>query len=183
MDLETIFQGKLTPAKWRMLRAYLTSQRLFPGLGTRLAKSSVGIIISAGRGSFGTNSPSQACTLKLYKFTPEGAEEPHLFVSAGVVGSVAFLVPTDMGTLALSEGKSICAVIELDGTDGTYTVTMEAFTGDPPDDTDTDFHVALGAVDGDGKITQFRCGPVNLQVCRNWYAAEAPFHGLTVLGE
>ena len=48
MNLETIFQGPITEAKWRMLGDYLRSTRLHPGNGVRIQDSyTSGRIISA----------------------------------------------------------------------------------------------------------------------------------------
>jgi len=50
MNLEMIFQGPITPQKWRMLGDYLRSTELHPGQGVRIQKSySTGRVISAVR--------------------------------------------------------------------------------------------------------------------------------------
>lgn len=50
MNLETIFQGPITPQKWKMLGDYLRSTELHPGQGVRIQKSySTGRVISAVR--------------------------------------------------------------------------------------------------------------------------------------
>jgi hypothetical protein len=50
MDLNKIFTGRMSPAKWRELGDYLRSQRVFSGLGVRITASTAGIIISAKSG-------------------------------------------------------------------------------------------------------------------------------------
>jgi hypothetical protein len=50
-----------------------------------------------------------------------------------------------------------------------------------PEDTDTDFHVVIGTFSIDSEIlsiAQGRYGPIDVQICRNWYAASAPFFGV-----
>lgn len=54
-----------------------------------------------------------------------------------------------------------------------------------PADTDTEFHRLIGTfhVEGTGEtavltVTQQHCGPFDALICRNWFAAEAPFYSI-----
>jgi hypothetical protein len=52
-----------------------------------------------------------------------------------------------------------------------------------PDNTDTSFYYTLGYYEYDGNsatVTNYGCGSIDVTVCRNWFAAEAPFYGVTM---
>jgi hypothetical protein len=55
--------------------------------------------------------------------------------------------------------------------------------GTTPNDTDTSFYYSLGYyeyVDEAPTVTNYGCGSLDVTVCRNWFASEAPFYGVTI---
>jgi len=125
-----------------------------------------------------TISGSTCGSLRVFAKTPDGAEKPNLYVGKGTVGEDNYETDTDLGGLDEASDNSVYIKIELDGTDGTYTDEFIVDSDKQSDDTTTYF--LLGAVAADGTITQYACGPVFVTVCRNWYAAESPYYGMTV---
>jgi hypothetical protein len=52
-----------------------------------------------------------------------------------------------------------------------------------PPNNDTTYYYTLGyyAYDGDTPtVTNYGCGSLEVRICRNWFAAESPFYGVTV---
>lgn len=96
-------------------------------------------------------------------------------------GEKEFTVSTGAGIIY---GK-----LTIDDTDGTaVSVTIEQGTGDLPENTATLHHVLIGSytVEGSGEGAEIsasnsRYGPIPVTICRNWFTAEAPFHGVTFL--
>jgi len=106
---------------------------------------------------------------------PDGMDDP----------LVDFLLTPASGT------QLVYGRITINDTTGTVT-TREILQADtvPEDtvseDTSTLFHVLIGNyVFADGAITSvsnYRYGPIDANICRNWFAAEAPFYGVIFLG-
>lgn len=62
--------------------------------------------------------------------------------------------------------------------------TIEIAT-EMPEESDTDYYIELGTytfVDNVITCSNSQYGPVNVTICPNWAAAEAPFYGVTVTG-
>jgi hypothetical protein len=72
MDLDTIFQGKLTDYKWKLLGEYLRSQRVHPGPGLTMIKShSSGICIAAKKQSEGPFTQSPPFSVLSFDIVPD----------------------------------------------------------------------------------------------------------------
>jgi len=55
--------------------------------------------------------------------------------------------------------------------------------GDTPDGDDTTYYLTLGHYEFDDEevnISNYGCGSVMAQICRNWFAAEEPYFGCTL---
>jgi hypothetical protein len=74
-------------------------------------------------------------------------------------------------------GTSVYVQVTLNGTDGTYTAAIS----DTNTNTDTVKSILIGSSTGEGVVTQSHCGPLAVTVCRNWFAAAAPYYGFTVV--
>ena len=100
-------------------------------------------------------------------------------VGSGQIGNT-MIEEQWVGTVNSLKGQYIYALVTLNGTDGTY--TAEVVNGSAEDGTgsDTETYLAIGYVDDNGAVSQLRCGPVFVNVCRNWFAAAAPFYGISV---
>jgi hypothetical protein len=103
-------------------------------------------------------------------------------------GTVAGNLPSDFDP---AEGKSIAgsgsgnvwAEVNINGTTGDIVSVAVEGGGTTPNDTDTSFYYTLGNysyTDGVPTITNYGCGSLDATVCRNWFASEAPFYGVTI---
>ena len=103
-----------------------------------------------------------------------------------VYGTIAGEMPTGFSegdeppyVLDVSGAGFVYAGITID-TAGQVTARWVDQGADVPANTDTDYHVEIGSfsVTSDPEtlaLAQARYGPINVQVCRNWYATEPPF--------
>ena len=116
--------------------------------------------------------------------------ENYFRVVAGTVGGGSI---TDLGfhlgdapifKLPLMTGI-LEAKITVDQSSGAIIARALQFVQNPSADTATEYHVQIGSVansiDGSWSLSQARNGPINVQICRNWFAASAPFYGVTWL--
>ena len=78
------------------------------------------------------------------------------------------------------------AGITLDDSTGEITSRWIEIVSALTADTDTNHYVEIGAVSRttSGGVTTWtahnsRYGPINAQICRNWFAAESPYYGVT----
>ncbi len=179
MNIKDVFSGRFSQAKWLALGIYLRGQRINSGIGIRITHDEVlGSLVSASiPREYATAAPSCG-SLRVFSKTPDGAENPHLYVGPGTVGEDYYDTDTDLGSLDEASDNGVYIKIVLDDTDGTYTDEIVVDSGVESDDTTTYF--LLGSVAADGVITQSACGPVYVTVCRNWFAAESPYYGMTV---
>jgi len=121
------------------------------------------IVVKAG----GTSAASASCANLKIKVNPLSTPEARTYlISTGQIGDVI------IAEQAVAAGD-VYATITLDDTDGTYTATIT--TECTASDTIT--CILLGTI-VDDVITQIRCGPIAVSVCRNWFAAEAPFYSI-----
>ena len=92
----------------------------------------------------------------------------------------AFLLTPETGT-RLVYGK-----LTIDDTTGEVTAIEILQAATVPEDTAALRHVLIGNyVFADGEFTSvsnYRYGPIDVEICRNWHAASAPFYGATFLG-
>lgn len=102
-------------------------------------------------------------------------------------GTVNGEVPNGFG----DDGKSIASGgsgdvwVEVVINEETGEIVSTAVTGggETPEDDETTFYYTLGRyefVDGSPEVTNYGCGSVEVTICRNWFAAEAPFYGVTI---
>lgn len=94
--------------------------------------------------------------------------------------AVDFLLTPAGGT------QLVYGLIILNGITGLVT-SREILQGSSvPEDGQTIYHVPIGSyVFADGAITSvsnYRYGPIDATICRNWFTAEAPFYGVTFAG-
>jgi hypothetical protein len=89
-------------------------------------------------------------------------------------------------TIASTDGK-IYGKITI-GADGEPTNAQVLQGAEVPANTGADHHIEIGTfrVEGNGpdavlSFSQTKCGPLNATVCRNWFAAEAPYFGVSWL--
>ena len=87
-------------------------------------------------------------------------------------------------TIASTDGK-IYGKITI-GADGEPTNAQVLQGAEVPADTAGDYHIEIGTfrVEGIGpdavlSFSQTKCGPLDATVCRNWFAAEAPYFGVS----
>lgn len=125
--------------------------------------------------------------LALEARTAEGSDPPtyELWVTPG---TVAGQTPPDF----TSDGKNIAnggsgdvwAEVNVNEETGEVVSVAVAGGSSMPDDTDTAFYYILGQYEFSGDdsptVTNYGCGSVNATICRNWFAAEAPFFGVTL---
>jgi hypothetical protein len=163
---------------WNLLIDALEARTPRPGPGTELVWSSGGFSFRARNHASG-EAGSSCGNLAVFSKTPEGQTTKHLFVGLGSVGNVIFDEDKDLGILDSNKGKVVCAKITLNGEDGTYEAEIIALA-DAPESTETISYYLLGSVDDKGAISQHGCGPVNVTVCRKWYAGEAPYFGMSI---
>jgi hypothetical protein len=89
-----------------------------------------------------------------------------------------------------AEGKSIAgggsgnvwAEVNINGTTGDIVSVAVTGGGTTPNDTDTSFYYTLGNysyTDGVPTITNYGCGSLNVNICRNWFVATAPFFSVS----
>lgn len=156
-----------------------------PGYRVRSGPDGQALVIERGAGGGGNASGGFCPGFRIYKKTVSGTVR--VFVEGGQIGG-EMIVEQDLGTLEAMEGKQVIAKVTLNGEDGTYVSVVEA-VATLPEITDEIKYVVIGWV-GEltgtstpvGKVVQLFCGFLSVRVCRNWYAAEAPFYGMS-LGE
>lgn len=163
---------------WNMLIDALEARTPRTGSGLEMVSSSGGFTYRVRR-SAGSDEGTACGNLRVFSKMPEGQTTPHLFVGVGQVGNVIISEDKDLGLIDSNKGKLVLAKVTLNGTDGTYEAEIVALA-EVPEPTDTVVHFLLGAVSDEGSVSQTACGPVTVTVCRNWYAGEAPYFGISV---
>jgi hypothetical protein len=101
-----------------------------------------------------------------------------LMVGAGQIGTQYF-TGKELGTLSLKHGHIVYLEVDLDGTDGTYTVDVKT-AADMPAASDTKKELVIGIVTATGAVLQSICGPYDVIVCRDWFVASAPFYTVSI---
>ena len=102
-----------------------------------------------------------------FKLTNTGTQ---IKIAAGQAGSEIIAETTR------AYGTDIYVRVTLTGTTGSYSAAISTTYSA----TDTVASVYIGSSDAEGVITQVHCGLISVQVCRNYYAAESPYYGMTV---
>ena len=88
---------------------------------------------------------------------------------------------------SVSASGVIYAQVTVNSTTGAITARALNNGSSRPANTATVFHEQIGTytVTGTGdarsvSVSNSRCGPVSVNICRNWYAAKAPFFGVSI---
>lgn len=163
---------------WNMLIDALEARTPRTGSGLEMVSSSGGFTYRV-RKSAGSDESASCGNLRVFSKMPEGQTTTHLFVGVGQVGNVIIGEDKDLGSIDSNKGKLILAKVTLNGTDGAYEAEIVALA-EAPEPTATVLHFLLGAVSDEGSVSQTSCGPITVTVCRNWYAGEAPYFGMSV---
>lgn len=93
--------------------------------------------------------------------------------------------PEEGKSIANSGSGDVWAQVNINETTGEITSVAVAGGGSTPNNTNTSFYYTLGYYEYSGnppspKVTNYGCGGIDVTVCRNWFAAEAPFYGVTM---
>lgn len=120
-------------------------------------------------------SESPTLKIRVYPSTLAGGSSTDLGFAAG--DDPPYLLTASAGIL---QGG-----ITIDG-DGAITSRWLEIVASLSADTSTNFYVEIGTVAagetaGTWIVTNSRYGPIAATICRNWFAAEAPFYGVTWL--
>ncbi len=102
-------------------------------------------------------------------------------------GQIAQQIPPNFdpikGKFIASSGSGyVWALIVINETSGSIVSVDVQNGGSIPEDTDTNFYYGLGYYSFSGnkpQFTNYGCGSVFVAVCRNWFAAEPPYWGVT----
>ena len=124
--------------------------------------------------------------------TTEGSDDPPLPRVQVIHSTLAGELPDDMDDplvdfllVPASGTQQVYGRITIDDTTGEVTEREILQAATVPEDTDTLFHVLIGSyVFEDDVITSvqnYSYGPIGANICRNWFAGEAPFYGVTFL--
>jgi hypothetical protein len=104
-----------------------------------------------------------------------------LMVGAGQIGTQYF-AGKDLGALSSKHGHIVYIQTDLNGTTGTYTSDVKTAATFPTDGSPTKSYFSIGSISAAGDITQQMCGNFVVNVCRNWFAATAPFYNMSITG-
>ena len=164
-------------ADWNLLIDAITARTPCPSVGLELTFTSSGFTYRARPTA--ASAPSTPCeSFQVFTKTNDGQDEPNLFVSEGTAGEDT-IDETDLDTLESNYGMKVYVKITLDDSEGTYETEVIAQAEDAESDDETAY-VLIGTVDDKGGISQAACGPISIVVCRNWFASESPYYGMTV---
>ncbi len=173
----------MTPAKWRALGSYLAGSVIRGGPGMRVRRMGNKTIVTAKR-RFSSGVAENPCGA----FRLERGEDPNKLVvtESTIIGQVPadFVEGKKIFTISSEAGKIYGKIII--GDDGEASAAEVLQGEDVPADTDTAYHREIGTftVEGTGEdavltFTQTNCGPLDADVCRNWFASAAPFYGVS----
>jgi hypothetical protein len=91
--------------------------------------------------------------------------------------------PAEGKIIASGGSGDVWAEININETTGEVVSFVVTGGGSTPNNTNTSFYYTLGYYEYDGdsaSVTNYGCGSLNVAICRNWFAAEAPFYGATM---
>jgi hypothetical protein len=131
----------------------------------------------------GTGQRGTCIGLNLY-IKPVG-ELVEVWIGAGTVAGdlPSDFDPAEGKSMAGSGSGNVWAEVNINGTTGDIVSVAVEGGGTTPNDTDTSFYYTLGNysyTDGVPTITNYGCGSLDVTVCRNWFASEAPIYGVTI---
>jgi hypothetical protein len=139
-----------------------------------------------GGGNGGGGSLTTCIGLALYNKTAtttnpetgETASTRQVWINAGTVAGD----PQDEKLIASSGSGEVWIKIEINETNGSITSRKIESGSIIPVSTNTSFYYPLGNYnysETTPTVTNYGCGSVEVQVCRNWFSVEAPFYGVT----
>jgi hypothetical protein len=104
------------------------------------------------------------------------------------VGTIAGDLPSgfdpEEGKFIASDGSGfVWAQVNINENTGAITLVDVTGGGQTPNNTNTSFYYTLGyyAYDNDlPSVNNYGCGGIEVRICRNWFAAEAPFYAVTM---
>jgi hypothetical protein len=165
---------------------YVDNSRVFFTRGGEPQKDNVGPLPADTDYYVSSTAP---CPLGLFSKNVGNQENPNfqLWVKPG---TVAGELPPGMDQF---EGKNIAnggsgdvwAEVNVDQETGEVVSVAVDGGSDTPEDTDDAYYLTLGYYEFQGgdeppKISNYGCGSVEARICRNWYAAESPYYGVSL---
>ena len=125
--------------------------------------------------------------LALYKKTVGTPPNTSTEVWIGA-GTVAGDLPpgfdnSEGGIIAGGGSGNVWAEVNVSQTTGEVVSVAVTGGGTTPPNSDTAYYYTLGYylyTDGVPTVTNYGCGSVDVRVCRNWFAAESPYYGVSV---
>lgn len=124
--------------------------------------------------------------LGLYVKTPESENAPEeVWISAGTIANQipSGFTKTDGKNIANGGSGDVWGEVNINQETGEIVSVAVTGGGETPEDSDTSFYYTLGHYEyGEDSptVTNYGCGSLDVTVCRNWFAAEAPFYGVTI---
>jgi hypothetical protein len=108
-----------------------------------------------------------------------------VWVGAGTVAGQlpSGFSPTDGKNIANGGSGNVWAEVNIDQETGEIVSVVVDGGSTTPENSDTAFYYTLGYYEYDGEspvVTNYGCGSIDVTVCRNWFAAESPFYGVTL---
>ncbi len=91
--------------------------------------------------------------------------------------------PIDGKNIANGGSGDVWAEVNINGETGEIISAVVNGGGNTPENTDTSFYYTLGHYQYDGNIPSimnYGCGGIDVTICRNWFALEAPFYGVSL---
>jgi hypothetical protein len=160
-----------------------------------LASEFVGVVESGDNGERVTSLPADtdyyeaggggSCIgLALYKKTVENTTT-QVWIGAGTVagGLPSGFDPSEGKSIASGGSGNVWAEVNIDQYTGEIISVAVTGGASTPNNTETSFYYTIGYYEYDGNsatVTNYGCGSIDVTVCRNWFAAEAPFYGVTM---
>jgi len=180
---------KLRAADLQLLADAVRANRVLPGTGIRITGSPNGTTVAVVVGRSAPPGSSSIQPFQLMVASTEGENPtPCIRVAAstlagGSSADLGFSEGDDPPYLLTPSKGVLVGGITIDGTTGDVTSRWLNIESTMPEDDGTTFYVEIGTVtDGESPgtwiVSNSRYGPVFAQICRNWYAAEAPFFGV-----
>lgn len=160
---------------WNLLIDAITARTPCPSAGLELTFTSSGFTYRSR--STATSTPPSCGSFQIFTKTHAGQDKTNLFVSKGTAGNDT-IDETDLGSLESNYGMNVYLKVTLNGSTGTYRSEVIVQAEDAENDEETTY-ILIGTVDDEGSISQEACGPISIIVCRNWFASEAPYYGIT----
>ena len=130
---------------------------------------------------------SQCVGLALYVKTVGTAPDTTQQVWVGA-GTIAGQLPSNFDetsgkSIASGGSGNVWAEVNINDETGEIVSVAVSGGGATPESTDTSFYYALGYYeynDGIPAVINYACGSIDVTVCRNWFAVEAPFYGVNM---